>query len=555
MPDIFLSYTREDQATAQRFAEGFEAQGITVWWDATLRSGEAYDTVTEEALKTAKAVVVLWSKRSVVSRWVRAEATLADRNRTLVPARIEACDLPIMFELTQTADLSHWKGEVHDPAWRAFFIDVRRFIETAGAAERPAPGASVKAAASPPAHSTSPSIAVLPFINRSGRVENDVFADGMVEDLTAALSLSPWMKVVAASATAIYRKGTKDLRQIGRDLGVRYLLEGNVRQVGDDLRVTAQLVEAESGGILWTQKFDRPLAEVSALQDDLVTEVAAHLGVQVQRVEVEHALQAPGDGGVRGAMLRVQSHLYDPTRSRWEAAIAEGRRAIEINPNDGVAYAQLAAWQGQLLHERGGDDPELAQELVDNIRRARALEPNNPAVLGRIAGALVGLRKLDDALALAERFVALTPRNDPAHYVLGSILARLGRSDEAIAELDAAERLAPNSIWAYRAAIFRSVAHLRAGRPDQALEAAERFIRLQPSTELLIQSMLCSAILNARNRAHDASRALRDMDPEISWAQIENLIRDYYDGSNAVEEHVAIARRLWDETSIEPGSP
>ena len=110
MPDIFLSYTRDDQAMAQRFAQGFEAQGLSVWWDVTLRSGEAYDQVTEEALKSAKAVVVLWSKKSVVSRWVRAEATLADRNRTLVPARIEPCDLPIMFELTQTAELSHWRG-------------------------------------------------------------------------------------------------------------------------------------------------------------------------------------------------------------------------------------------------------------------------------------------------------------------------------------------------------------------------------------------------------------------------------------------------------------
>src|SRR6516165_15831 len=123
MPDIFLSYTREDQATAQRFAEAFAAQGFSVWWDATLRSGEAYDQVTEEALRTAKAVVVLWSKRSVVSRWVRAEATLADRNRTLVPAMVEPCDRPIMFELTQTADLSRWQGDGGDPAWRGFLAD------------------------------------------------------------------------------------------------------------------------------------------------------------------------------------------------------------------------------------------------------------------------------------------------------------------------------------------------------------------------------------------------------------------------------------------------
>src|SRR6516165_5515261 len=110
-PDIFLSYNREDALVAKRFADAFAREGMEVWWDVTLRSGDAYDAVTEEALRIAKVVVVLWSKKSVVSRWVRAEATLADRNRTLVPARIESCDLPIMFELTQTADLSHWRGD------------------------------------------------------------------------------------------------------------------------------------------------------------------------------------------------------------------------------------------------------------------------------------------------------------------------------------------------------------------------------------------------------------------------------------------------------------
>ena len=128
MPDVFLSYNREDQAAARRFAEAFAAQGLDVWWDTALKSGEAYDEVTETALRTAKAVVVLWSKKSVVSRWVRAEATLADRNKTLVPCMIEPCERPIMFELTQTAELTHWQGDVGDRAWLAFLNDVERFI-------------------------------------------------------------------------------------------------------------------------------------------------------------------------------------------------------------------------------------------------------------------------------------------------------------------------------------------------------------------------------------------------------------------------------------------
>jgi class 3 adenylate cyclase len=128
VPDVFLSYNREDQAVARLFADAFSAQGFEVWWDVGLKAGEAYDEVTETALRTAKAVVVLWSKKSVVSRWVRAEATLADRNKSLVPCMIEPCERPIMFELTQTTDLSHWRGGANDKAWLAFVGDVRTFI-------------------------------------------------------------------------------------------------------------------------------------------------------------------------------------------------------------------------------------------------------------------------------------------------------------------------------------------------------------------------------------------------------------------------------------------
>ena len=142
MPDIFLSYNREDQAAARRFAEAFQSEGFDVWWDTTLRAGEAYDEVTETALRTAKAVVVLWSPRSVVSRWVRAEATQADRNKTLVPVTIEPCERPIMFELTQTADLAHWQGEPDDGAWLAFLSDVRRFVQSGAPARTPAPTAA-----------------------------------------------------------------------------------------------------------------------------------------------------------------------------------------------------------------------------------------------------------------------------------------------------------------------------------------------------------------------------------------------------------------------------
>jgi hypothetical protein len=141
-PDIFVSYSREERPAARHFAESFAREGFSVWWDAVLRSGQTFDEVIERELRAAKAVVVLWSPRSVASRWVRAEATLADRANKLVPVIIESCNLPIIFELTHAADLADWTGDTTDARWQTLVSDLRRLVgdkETASAAPDIAP--------------------------------------------------------------------------------------------------------------------------------------------------------------------------------------------------------------------------------------------------------------------------------------------------------------------------------------------------------------------------------------------------------------------------------
>jgi Tol biopolymer transport system component len=145
MPDIFLSYCREDQEAARRFASGLEQEGFSVWWDQALNAGESFDQVTERTLKEARAVVVLWTRRSVQSRWVRSEATLADRYGTLVPVMLEPCDRPIMFELTHTAELAGWSGDRGDRRWQSFIAGLRR---QDGGGASPAPVAAPQAASS-----------------------------------------------------------------------------------------------------------------------------------------------------------------------------------------------------------------------------------------------------------------------------------------------------------------------------------------------------------------------------------------------------------------------
>ncbi|GAA4723852.1 TIR domain-containing protein [Sphingomonas lutea] len=146
-PDIFLSYARSDRAVARTFAEALTEEGFSVWWDASLHSGETFDEVIEKNLREAKAVVVLWSPRSVASRWVRAEATQADRKNKLVPAMIEPCDRPVIFELTHTADLIDWTGDVTDIHWRTFMDDLRRLVH--GSSDFDVPAAARPAAKGP----------------------------------------------------------------------------------------------------------------------------------------------------------------------------------------------------------------------------------------------------------------------------------------------------------------------------------------------------------------------------------------------------------------------
>ena len=166
--DIFLSYARTDQATARIFAECFVQEGFSVWWDASLHSGQTFDEVIEQNLRDAKAVVVLWSPRSVASRWVRAEATLADRRNKLAPAIIEPCDRPIIFELTHAADLTEWAGDTSDPRWRNFMHDLRRLVEAEADPASPSP---VKPVSMPQASASKPAPAATRQPLRPGSAE------------------------------------------------------------------------------------------------------------------------------------------------------------------------------------------------------------------------------------------------------------------------------------------------------------------------------------------------------------------------------------------------
>jgi TolB-like protein len=371
MPDVFLSYSREDAATARRFAAGFEREGFTVWWDATLRSGEAYDEVTENALRAAKAVVVLWSKKSVASRWVRAEATMAHRNKTLVPVMIEPCDRPIMFELTQTADLGRWQGDARDAAWLAFVADVRRFVHGAAAAP-PVPAAAAGASAMTSATGSFAAtgrihVAVLPFANMSADPEQEYFADGITEDIITDLSKVASLGVTSRNSAFTFKGKHVDVRQVARQLDVTHVLEGSVRKAGNRVRITAQLIEGATDNHLWAERFDRDLSDIFALQDEIAQAIVAALKVRLVSSERE-AIEDRGTQSTEAydLLLRARAGARTFAPAPMMQAIQYCRQAISADPGYALAWATMAT----TVHTALLVIPEMRQRWLKDLEEA-----------------------------------------------------------------------------------------------------------------------------------------------------------------------------------------
>lgn len=554
MTDIFLSYNREDQARAKLFAEAFEAQGFKVWWDVGLRTGEAYDQVTEKALKTAKAVVVLWSKKSVESRWVRAEATLADRNKTLVPCMLEPCERPIMFELTQTAELSHWQGDASDKAWAAFLGDVKKFVGPRPEALVPIlqePEYKPAALESSGQRGKLPTLAILPFANRSGQSADDVFAYGMVEDVIEAISLSKEVIVLSSSATAKWANMPVDVRQVGGDLGANYLLEGNVRRSGSNIRVTVQLVETVDTAILWTHRFDRPLSELAELQQDLVGEVAASLGMQLLNNEMGRALKKPGDITAWEAIQRSISawRRYDAAAIAF--AVAETERAIQIAPDYGPSHAFLADALSNVYLNGGIDDAGLRQRVRDAAYHALMLAPEEPFALCRLGHSFTFVGDLDEGLRYTAEAVRKAPGSGWACFYHGMALTSAHKPELALVQLDRSLRLMPDFHIKWATLAFISSSHSHLGRWPEADALMDESIALNPTFDWLrALKATCCLRLERPAEARHHIKAIREFGGDLTKLLFKMRILDKR--NPALEGNIAEVASLWSE--IEPES-
>jgi len=511
MPDVFLSYSREDQVTARRFADGMTGEGFSVWWDQALNAGEAFDRVTEKALAEAGAVVVLWSKRSVDSNWVRAEAAEARASGRLVPVMIEPCKRPIMFELTHTADLSGWNGDTTDPRWRSFIAGLGRFRsrEPAVGAALPAPSAISpearrfsrvgmalaigalallaimggiwwKAASTPkaPLAANSPTVlsdagspvtlAVLPFANLSSDAEQEYFSDGLTEEILNQLAQIPALRLTGRTSSFSFKGKNEDLREIGRKLGVANLLEGSVRMDGEQLRVTAQLIRAEDGTHQWSKTYDRSVASVFAVQDEIAKDVAQALSVKLDVTTLNRAQGGTTnvdayDRFLRWRNLYLSEHV-EPEALREMVRLA--REAVALDPGFVLAWDALAdsltALSRQASDAQAG---KFRKEAAEARSRVADLAPDSWIVQRERAYALWAEGKWAEAIALVEAIMKSGPLTlERANPYINLIFA-VGRLEETITLMSQLQAIEPLAMFMTRDLQWDLTA---AGRIDEA---------------------------------------------------------------------------------------
>lgn len=601
MADVFISYKSERRAAAERIARILELHGYSVWFDRALTAGEEFSRPIERELRGARAVLVLWCRLSVDSDWVREEATLAKRLRTIIPVRLERVELPLGFVSLQAVDLTRWDGAPRGRPVERLVQAVARLVErdpapeeaalaALGAAEiqavpappppgeetvrgqrdrkeappQPAtPGAwqsaralaqvvasripgirsrSVPAspddapsAATLPAHAARPSamarnaaaaprfpalpdrpsLVVLPFANLSEDIEQDYFADGITEELTTELARLRWFFVIARNSAFTYKGRAVDARQIGRELGVRYILQGSVRKGGNRVRISGQLVEAETGHHLWADRFDSTLDTILELQDRVTEAVVGVLEPSLRSAEIERARRKPPASlDAYDLYLRALPEYHSMTEDGSARAQSLLRRALALNPGYALAKSLFAACQVRREAE-GWAKPGEREEAIRLAREGLAEMPNEPIVLAQGALAIAYLAYAHDAARAAiERALALCPNSSLVEGSAGLVHLYACRPEPAIRHLEHAMRLSPLDPWEGSFLMGIAFAHQMAGRLEDAIAFGQAAIHASPHFGAPRRVVVASlALLGRMDEAREAAEELRRMTP------------------------------------------
>jgi TolB-like protein len=373
-----------------------------------------------------------------------------------------------------------------------------------------------------------PSIAVLPFLNLSGDPEQDYFTDGVVEDITAALSRMRWLFVIARNSSFTYKGRAVDAKQVGRELGVRYLLEGSLRKAQNRVRITGQLIDAETGAHLWAERFEGTLDDIFDLQDQVAESVVGAIAPQLERAEIGRAERKQTESlDAYDYYLRGMARFHVGDREGMDAALPLFQKAIELDPDFASAYAMASACVFWSKFNGWVDDrAEAMAQGARLARRAVELGKDDAVALARGGHAFANfLGDIDGGIDLIDRALLLNP-NLAAAWFLGSFVRIMrGEQDAAIERLAHAMRLSPLDSETYRMQGGTALAHLFAGRYDDACAWAEKAIRALPSFLIIVCVMAAGHAL--AGRSDDARRAIqnvRRLDPALRLTSLENWL-------------------------------
>jgi adenylate cyclase len=367
----------------------------------------------------------------------------------------------------------------------------------------------------------SPSIAVLPFANMSGDPEQEYFSDGISEDIITDLSKVAGLVVIARNSSFAYKGKSADIRSVGRELGVRSVLEGSIRRAGNRVRITAQLVDAGNGAHVWAERYDRDLNDIFEVQDEVTRRIVDALKIKLTPAEAATIAGTPTNSvEAHDLVLRGREFLADndKTREGFEQALKHFTRAAELDPNYAQAYANLA-WAYQYDYQnRWSDDPDNALTRArQNAELAISKDPKEPFAYA--IAALVAMWQRDPDRATAEAGIALSlnPNLALGYATLGGVHLYAGRPLEAVPAIERAARLDPahNSQFLH----FLGMAHLLAGHYETAAALLKQRVILAPQTDFS-RAVLASALgyLGEIDEAHRVWGELKDINPNYSFS-------------------------------------
>ena len=321
MADVFVSYARSDKPRVAPLVAAIEAQGWSVWWDPEISPGQEFDRQIAAELKLAAAVVVVWTPKSVESRWVRGEAREAADRGILVPVRFDGASLPIDVRAFHTIDLDEWERDAQAPQAAGTVARARR--------QHRSPARPLSAGAPYPARHAirrpgpaRVAICVLPFANMSGDPEQEYFSDGITEDIITDLSKVSALSVVSRNSAFVFKGKHVDVPKVARELKVSHVLEGSVRKAGGRVRITAQLVDGSINDHVWAERYDRELNDIFALQDEISEAIVKALKLKLLPEE-KRAIEQRGTDNVEAYNLYLMTRQLYVTGHEGDARRAE----------------------------------------------------------------------------------------------------------------------------------------------------------------------------------------------------------------------------------------